>query len=158
MGPSVRFCVTCFACFLFACALGIPQARASGPDETLSDVNTLTGLETKAAAADPRERCYLYTELLHSWTELAGHSLAAGDESALGVAMVHADADAARLKVAIGHDSKRLKNAEQLLEHSVHRLSDMARAASMEQHDTLLAVLTHVRSVHDDLLAEVFAH
>ena len=159
MARSVRFHIASALCiFVGLCWLGTPQARASGPDESVLDVNTLTALETKAAIADPRERCYLYTELLHSWTELAGHALTTGDDTAVGFAMQHADADAARLKVAIGHDSKRLKNAEQLLEHSVHRLSDMARAASLEQHDALLAVLTHVRSVHDDLLAEVFAH
>ena len=122
------------------------------------DAAALTSLEAKAAAAEPRERCFLYTELLHSWTELAGRNLAAGDEIAAVAAVQHADADAAQLKATLARDSKRLKNAEQLLEHSVHRLSDMARVASMDQHQAMQDVLRHISNVHDDLLAAVFAH
>lgn len=122
------------------------------------DATSLADLEAKAAAAEPRERCYLYTELLHNWTELAGRNLAAGDAEAAIAAMQHADADAAKLKAAIGRDSKRLKNAEQLLEHSVHRLSDMVRVTSMDQREAMQAVFRHVSNVHDELLAAVFTH
>ena len=143
------------ALLAFACTF---QAKASAPDESVNDVSTLTQMETRAAAAEPRERCYLYTELLHGWTELAGHEIASGDDSGAAEAIQHADADAAHLKQAIGSDSKRVKNAEQLLEHSVHRLSDMLRVTSMEQREAMQSVLRHVSSVHDDLLAAVFAH
>ena len=144
---------------LLFCTLGvIPHALAAGPAEITADAGTLTDMESRAASAEPRERCYLYTELLHSWTELAGREMVAGNDSAAQIAMQHADANAEHLRAAIGRDSKRLKNAEQLLEHSVHRLSDMLRVTSMEQHDAMQAVLKHVSSVHDDLLAAVFAH
>ncbi|MGI4828956.1 MAG: hypothetical protein ACRYFU_12310 [Janthinobacterium lividum] len=137
---------------------GVRAMHASSPEEILMDAATLTTLELKAAAADPRERCFLYTELLHNWTELAGRNLASGDDNAAVLAMQHADADAAMLKAALGRDSKRIKNAEQILEHSVHRLSDMVRVTSMDQHDAMQAVLRHISSVHDELLAAVFAH
>ena len=127
-------------------------------DEPLTDTAMLAAMEAKAAQAEPRERCFLYTELLHEWTEFAGRSLAAGDTEAAATAMQHADNSAVHLKEAIRHDSKRLKNAELLLEHSVHRLSDMLRVSPQEQHEAMQAVLHHVSSVHDDLLAAVFAH
>ena len=157
MGPTVRSVLFVFVVLLasFACAR---PARASGPDETAVDAATLADMESHAAIAEPRERCYLYTELLHAWTELAGRDMAAGDDPAAATAMQHADADAARLKEAISRDSKKLKNAEQLMEHSVHRLSDMLRVATMDQRDTMQSVLKHVSSVHDELLAAVFAH
>lgn len=142
------FCLTALA----------PRAFAAAPPEAAVDATTLTDMETRAAAAEPRERCYLYTELLHSWTELAGRAMVAGDDSAAQAAMQHADADAEHLKIAISRDSKKLKNAEQLMEHSVHRLSDMLHAATMDQQGAMQAVLKHVTSVHDDLLAAVFAH
>jgi len=135
-----------------------PPAHASNPDSEQFDAATLTSMETKAATAEPRDQCFLYTEILHGWTELAGRDMLAGDDSGFALAVQHADADAARLKSAISHDSKRLKNAELLLEHSVHRLSDMLHASPMDQHDRMQAVLRHVSSVHDDLLAAVFAH
>ncbi len=127
-------------------------------DEPLLDTAMLAAMETRAAQAEPRERCFLYTELLHEWTEFAGRSLAAGDTEAAATAMQHADTSAVHLKETIQRDSKRLKNAELLLEHSVHRLSDMLRVSPQEQHETMQAVLRHVSSVHDDLLAAVFAH
>lgn len=137
--------------------LAVP-AYASSLEEDLTSPSALTELEARAAQAEPRERCFLYTQLLHGWTEVAGHSFAAGDESTAAVAMEHADADALRLKTAIGRDSKRLKNAELIVEHSVQRLSDMLRVSTHEQHDTVQTVLRHVSNVHDDLLAAVFSH
>ena len=41
---------------------------------------------------------------------------------------------------------------------SVHRLSDIMRVSTLEQRDSMQAVLRRVSSVHDDLLAAVFAH
>ena len=140
------------------CSLVMPSAHASGPAETALDAATLSSMELRAAIAAPRDRCFLYTELLHNWTEAAGRATAAGDDVAASAAMQHVDVDAAHLREAISHDAKRLKNAEELLDHSVHRLSDMLRVTSMDQHDTMQALLRHVSSVHDDLLAAVFAH
>ena len=134
------------------------KAHAASPDAAVLGIATLTSMEARAATAEPRERCFLYTELLHDWTEFAGRASAAGDDAAASAAMQHADADASHLKEAISRDSKRLKNAELLLQHSVHRLSDMLRVTSMDQHDAMQALLHHVSSVHDDLLAAVFAH
>ena len=158
MGPVLRFRLACSVGLLSLALFPLRSARASGPQELFLDAAALSELETKAAAAEPRDRCFLYTELLHNWTELAGKNMASGDDSAAIAAIQHADDDAAKLKEAIGRDSKRLKNAEQLLEHSVHRLSDMVHVASIDQHEAVQTVLRHVSSVHDDLLAAVFSH
>ena len=133
-------------------------ARASNPDNEQFDAATLTSMESRAASAEPRDQCFLYTEILHGWTELAGRDMVAGDDSGFALAVQHADAAAGRLKTAISRNSKRLKNAELLLDHSVHRLSDMLRVSTLDQHDRMQAVLKHVSSVHDDLLAAVFSH
>lgn len=159
MGPRLPVRLAFILFFLALPLLFAPtSASASGPDESGIDAAALINLEARAATAEPRDQCFLYTQLLHEWTELAGRAMLAGDDSTVVDAVKHADADAARLKVVISRDSKRLKNAELLLEHSVRRLSDMMHAASMDQHDSMQAVLRHVSSVHDDLLAAVFAH
>ena len=160
MAPKVR---RLFAFSLLALSLGstcvLRTAHASSAvNESVSDAVALTDLETQAANAEPRDRCYLYTELLHNWTELAGREIVAGNDDAARLAMGHADADAEKLKAALARDSKRLKNAELILEHSVRRLSDMMRVTSMDQREAMGAVLRHMSSVHDDLLAAVFAH
>ncbi len=131
---------------------------ATPADEAVSTTSALTDMEIKAAQAEPRERCFLYTELLHEWTEFAGRSLAAGDTASAETAIQHADANAARLKETINRDSKRLKNAELLMSRSVHRLSDIMRVSTLEQRESMEGVLRRVSDVHDDLLAAVFAH
>ena len=159
-----RFGLSCFTVILLSAALcaspahAFAQGYAAPAAEAVTTVSALTDLEAKAAQAEPRERCFLYTELLHEWTEVAGRSLAAGDTASAETAIQHADANAARLKEAINRDSKRLKNAELLMARSVHRLSDIMRVSTLEQHDSMQAVLRRISSVHDDLLAAVFAH
>lgn len=163
MGPatssvrSARLLSSLCAAVLLAGITARP-ALASGPPELSLEAPALSDLEQRAAAAEPRERCYLYTELLHDWTELAGRAMASGNETEAAAAIAHADADVARLKSTLANDSKRLKNAELLLEHTAHRLSDMVRVASMDQHDMMQTVLQHLNSVHDALLAQIFAH
>ncbi len=134
-----------------------PAFAVSGPEPVL-DASLLLELEHKAAVAEPKDRCYLYTELLHGWTELASQRMASGDDSEAALDLTHADADVDRLKAAMASDSKRLKNAELLLERTAHHLADMVRVASLDQHDAMQMVLRHLNSAHDALLAQIFAH
>jgi hypothetical protein len=156
--PSARSFVSVLCATVLCAGLAARPARASGPAEPALDAAALTDLEQRAAAADIKDRCYLYTELLHGWTELAGRAMAEGNDTETVKAIARADADAAQLKAALANDSKRLKNAELLLEHTAHRLSDMVRVASLDQHDALQGVLKHLNNVHDALLAQIFAH
>ena len=162
MSPHLRSARRYFSSSVCATVLlaGISAhpAFASGPAELALDATTLTDLEQRAAAAEIKERCYLYSELLHNWTELAGRAMTSGDETEAVKAIAHADADAAQLTAALAKDSKRLKNAELLLEHTAHRLSDMARVASMDNRESMQSALKHLNTVHDALLAQIFAH
>lgn len=159
-----RFGIACFTSTILFATLCMPSVHALAPrydapaEEAVTTTSALTQLELRASQAEPRERCFLYTELLHEWTEFAGRSLAAGDSTSAATAIQHADANAARLRETINRDSKRLKNAELLMERSVHRLSDIMRVSTLEQRDSMQAVLRHVSNVHDELLAAVFAH
>lgn len=144
---------------LHALGAGAYNGAAGAPaNEAVSTASALADMEARAGQAEPRERCFLYTELLQEWTEFAGRSLAAGDTATAAVAIQHADANALRLRGTINRDSKRLKSAEMLTERSVHRLSDILRASTLEERDSLGAVLRRVSAAHDDLLAAVFAH
>ena len=151
-------CCSSICAAVLLAGISVRPALASGPAEANFDEATLADLEQRAAAADLKDRCYLYSELLHNWTELAGRAMSNGDETEAQKAMAHADADVVQLKSALAKDSKRLKNAELLLEHTAHRLSDMVHVASIDQHDAMQAVLKHLNSVHDALLAQIFAH
>ncbi len=153
--PFRQISLCLFLCVLLAATSR--RALASSPDETALDAATLSQMEARADHALVRDQCYLYTELLHGLTELAGRQLEAGQEDAAAATMVQVDAVATKLEVVTGKDAKRLKNAEMLLEHTTHRLSDMLRVASNEQRTVMQSTLKHLNAVHTSVLAMVFA-
>jgi hypothetical protein len=138
-------------CVVLAATMSRP-AFASSADETALDATALTQMEVRADHA-----CYLYTELVHGWTELAGRQMEAGQDEAAAATMLQVDEVATKLQVATGKDAKRLKNAEVLLEHTTRRLSDMMHVASTDQRVVMQTTLKHLNMVHTSVLAMVFA-
>ncbi|HEY4009145.1 MAG TPA: hypothetical protein VGM11_03260 [Acidobacteriaceae bacterium] len=133
------------------------SARASGPDEAQLDVPALNELEQRADAAQPRDQCYMFAEVLHGLTELAGREIAAGDDQGATVTLLHLDSVAAKMEKASAVNPKRLKNAEMLLEHITRRLSDMAHVASAGQRSATQAALQQVDRLHTQVLAVLFS-
>ena len=141
---------------LLGLALAVPTL-ASGPDETLRSPAALTELEHRADTASPRDQCALYTELAHSLMEVAGQQLKDGDEKAAEATLARIDRLAVKIRAAAVADARRLQNAEMLMEHTTHRLSDMMHLASTEERAAMKATLDHLNQVHTQMLAAVFA-
>jgi hypothetical protein len=120
------------------------------------DAAALINLEQRAEHADPREQCFLYTELLHGFTELAGRQLAAGQESDAAATVRRMDGIAVKVQQMTVKNGKQLQKAEELMEHVTRRLSDMARVASGDERSVMQSTLTHLNQVHSSLLAMVF--
>jgi len=135
----------------------VPRTARASTDEVILDAAALTHLEEQASSAQIKEQCFLYTEILHNLTELAGKQLADGQEEQAATTFRHIDLITARLERAIAKDAKRLKNAEMLMEHTTHRLSDMLHITSGDQHTALQSTLERVNALHTQLLAQVFA-
>ncbi len=133
-------------------------AGAAGPDETALDSATLAQMEQRADSAVVRDQCYLYTQVVHGLTELAGRQLSAGLDEEAEATIRHVDVVAGKIDLAASKDPKRLKNAEMLLEHTSERLTDMVRAASDAQRDLMKSTLRHLNAVHSGVLSMVFAH
>jgi hypothetical protein len=152
-----RFAGVGMAVALLLGPIAVRPAMAAGPDETARDSTTLLALEQRAEKAEAREQCYLYTEVLHGLTELAGRQLAAGQDEDAATTMLHIDVVAAKVEHASANDAKRLKNAELLLEHTSHRLADMVRVASNGERSAMQTTLQHLNLVHTKVLALVFA-
>ena len=140
--------------FLFPLTL---SAHASGPDEAPLDAMALAQLEQRADAAQPREQCYMFAEVLHGLTELAGRQLAAGDNLNADMTLNHIDSVAAKMQKASANNAKRLKNAEILLDHITLRLSDMARVAASDERSTMQNTLEAVNRLHAQVLTVLFA-
>ncbi len=95
---------------------------SSGIDESLVTPEAIHQLEIRAQQASPREQCFLYTELVHSMTELAGKEMLAGDTDQATATLKRVDHYAHLIHVALAANDKRLKNAEMLMHHTIQRL------------------------------------
>jgi hypothetical protein len=114
-------------------------------------------MEQRADAAQPRDQCYMFAEVLHGLTELAGREIAAGDDQDAGSTLTHIDSVAAKMQKVSAANAKRLKNAELLLEHVTRRLNDMAHVASGTQRSAMQATLLCVDHLHTQVLAVIFS-
>lgn len=134
-----------------------PLAHAYNPEIILDDA-ALAQLETRAQSAQPREQCFLYVELVHNLTEIAGKQLADGDSLSASATLKRIDSIAQKIHMSVARDTKRLKNAELLLHHTTHRLSDMVHVAAGDDKPTLQSTLKRLDTVQNEILTAVFAH
>src|SRR5271156_6285846 len=140
--------------FLSLCA----PARAFSGGEILPDAQALAQLELRAQQAGPRDQCFLYTELVHTMTEIAGKQMMNGDVDQAAATLKKVNYYAQLIHISMADNTKRLKNAEMLLHHTTYRLGEYLHKASSEDQATLNATLKQLDKVHDELLAEVLKH
>jgi hypothetical protein len=150
-----------FAAVLLPLSLTLsPCAFAHAPsvDNTLPDPQALAQLELRAQQAGPRDQCFLYTELVHTMTEIAGRQMLDGDIDKASDTLKKVNHYAQLIHMDLAANSKRIKNAEMLMHRTTYRLGEYLHKASAEDRDTLKATLKQLDQVHDELLAEVLKH
>jgi hypothetical protein len=141
---------------ILICLAPVPSAHSASFREGIPDDATLTQLETRAETAQPREQCFLYAELVHNLTEVAGRQLASGEDA--GATLRRIDALAQKIHMSLARDTKRLKNTELLMQHTSRRLSDMLHVTSSDNRIVLQTTLKRLDEVHTELLTQVFVH
>jgi hypothetical protein len=118
--------------------------------------NTLTALQAKADQAQARDKCFLYAELVSQMTELADQQFNSGDSvqasKTLDLIRLYAD----KIHIDVADDSRRLKNAESLIQRTAFRLRDLLRAASYEDRPDVEATLKQLNQVQTQLMMQVF--
>ncbi|WP_158794173.1 hypothetical protein [Granulicella sp. L60] len=134
------------------------SASANSIDESLPDASALSQLELRAQQANPRDQCFLYTELVHVMTEIAGKQMRDGDIDQASATLKKVNAYAQLIHMDLASNTKRLKNAELLMHHTTYRLNEYLHQASSEDRATLQLTLKQLDQVHDELLAQVFRH
>ena len=139
--------------------LAIPSARASsGHDEILPDQAALTQMEFRAQAAGQREQCFLYTELVQVYTEVAGRQFADGQIEQANTTLKRIQHFADLIHAALMKDTKRVKDAEKIVHMASYHLGQYAHRISSEDKTEAESTLKKLDKVHDELLAQVFAH
>ena len=141
---------------LLSLAFLLPAPGALAVDEKIPDAQSLTQLEARASQADPREQCFLYAELVHEMTELAGRQLSAGEMEQASNTLRVVQQYAAKIHMGVASDSKRLKNAEILMRHTAFRLKDILSSASLDDRPTLDATLKQLDQVEAEMMLQVF--
>lgn len=127
-------------------------------DETLPDAQTLNQLEQRAEQANPRDQCYLYTQLVHTMTELAVKEMADGDDDQASATLKQINRYAHLIQVNLEQNTKRLKNAEMLMHHTTLRLAQALHLASEDDRTTVQATLKQLDLIQDQILDQVFNH
>jgi len=137
------------------CLATLP-ACASGFDDKIPDQQSIEALEAKALAAQPREQCFLYAEIVHEMTELSLRQYAAGDADKASALLKNIQEFAHKIHLSVSDDNKRLKNAEILLRHTAFRLSEMLHNSSLEDRPLVAETLATVNKAQTDAMMQVF--
>lgn len=155
MRSIARFSTVFLASALFF--LLTPPVHAA-IDETLPDAQALSQLEQRAEQANPRDQCYLYTQLVHTMTEMAVKEMADGDDDQASATLKQINRYAHLIQVNLEQNTKRLKNAEMLMHHTTLRLAQALHLASEDDRTTVQATLKQLDLIQDQILDQVFNH
>lgn len=131
-------------------------SRASSMDDKNFDQQTIDALNAKVEQVQPRERCFLYAELIHQMTEMSLRQYAAGDVEKASGLLRQVQKFAHKIHVSVGENDKRLKNAEILLRHTAFRLTEMLHSSSFEDRTLVEQTLAQVNQAESEMMMQVF--
>jgi hypothetical protein len=138
--------------------LAFPSARAASGADNLTDAAAVAQMEQRAEAAAQRERCFLYTELVQVYTEMAGRQLADGEIEKADTTLKRVQHFADLIHASLARDTKRVKEAEKALHMASYLLGQYVHRVSADDKAVAESTLKKLDAVHDELLTQVFAH
>jgi hypothetical protein len=89
-------------------------------------------------------------------TDLAGHQLNSGDSGQASETLKVVQQYAEKIHMGVVDDSKKLRDAERLMQRTTFRLQDILSEASYEDRQTLEATLKQLNQVQTQLMTQVF--
>jgi phosphomevalonate kinase len=89
-------------------------------------------------------------------TDLAGHQLNSGDSGQASETLKVVQQYAEKIHMDVVDDSKKLRDAERLMQHATFRLQDILSEASYEDRPTLEVTLKQLNEVQTQLMTQVF--
>jgi hypothetical protein len=128
-------------------------ASASGIDNSPT---ALAMLQAKADQAQPRDRCFLYAQLVSQMTDLAGHQFNSGDSGQASESLKLVQRYAEKIHTDVADDSKKLRDAELLMERTSFRLKGMLSEASYEDRPAVEATMKQLNQVRTQIMMQVF--
>jgi hypothetical protein len=147
-----KWAVTIGAVYLLAIVLPVHAA----PKDSIPTPEALAQLQQRAANAKPQEQCYLYAELVHGLTQQAAAQIAADDTERATATIRQIDKYTPLIQHNLTRDSKRLKDAELLLQDTTYRLSQMLHLLDGDDQATVQDTLKQLNKINDELLTQVW--
>jgi hypothetical protein len=144
---------------VFFLLLAFPTAHAkSNHDDLTLDPAALAQMETRADHAGVREQCYLYTELVQVYTEVAGRQISAGEMEQANTTLKRIQHFTALIHAAIARDTKHVKDAEKMVHMATYHLDQYMHRVSSDDKAVVESTKKELDKVHEELLAQVFSH
>ena len=141
---------------LTALCFSVPAHAAI--DETVPTANALAQLEQRARDANPREQCFLYTELIHTMTEKAGKEISDGETEEAASTLKKVNQYAHLIQMNLARNTKKIKDAQMLMHHTTYRLAQYLHLVSDDDKLTVQETLKQLNQVNEELLTQVFQH
>jgi hypothetical protein len=116
----------------------------------------LTMLQDKANQAQPRDRCFLYAELVSQMTDLANQQLNSGDSGQASETLKRVRRYAEKIHMGVADDSRKLRDAELLMRRTSFRLKGMLNNASYEDRPALELTLKQLNLIQTELMMQIF--
>jgi hypothetical protein len=116
----------------------------------------LAALQAKADQAQPKDKCFLYARLVNQMTERAGRQFNSGNSGQALETLKLVQEYAEKIHSGVAGDSKRLKDAELLMQRTSFRLQAIRNEASYEDLQTLEETLKELNQVQVQLMTQVF--
>jgi len=138
---------------LFLTALPL---RAASHEQTAPDPQAIAALETRANQADPRDRCFLYAQLVYQITELSVRKFAAGQVDAAAGLLRQVQSTAQKIHLSAAPRDKKLKNAEILLNQSSFRLNELLRSNGYADRELVEQTIADVNHAQNEAMLDLF--
>jgi hypothetical protein len=138
-----------------AALTGLPAASAANTDKVL-DSQELTALAARAAQATPKDRCYLYAELVSAMTELAGQQMNAGNSTDASASLKAIQEYTAKIHADVTDNSKKLKDAQIMMRRTAFRLKELMMNASLNDQPAFESTIKQLDQVQSQMMLAVF--
>ncbi len=133
----------------------IPPAFAANTAKAV-DEQEVTALAARAAQATPKDRCYLYAELVSAMTELAGQQMSAGDTSDASASLKSIQDYTAKIHLDLTSNSKKLKDAQIMMRRTAFHLKELMMEASFDNQEAFESALKQMDQVQSQMMLAVF--
>ena len=134
-------------------SLNCAYAHASGQGDKPTAIAVL---QARADQAQPRDRCFLYAELVSEMTDLAIRQVNSGDSEQVSETLKLVSKNAENIHLGAVDNSRRLREAEMLMDHASFRLKGLLNVATNDDRLALQETLKNLHQVRTQLMMQVF--